>query len=486
MYKSITTIIVFIGLLGFAMRASGHGVQLKPYSFKADNGTTVAAQWGTFDVPLRHGVKNGKSIALSFVRFKSTSPHPGDPIVYLAGGPGGSGIAAARGKRFPLFMALRKVADVIVLDQRGTGASNSIPACAATAPPPPNLTQTRMTAYVDATIRHCMAFWHGKGVDISAYNTLENALDLESLRKALGVAKLNLLGISYGSTLALAALKIMPGNVNRMVLASPLGMNQTLRLPARTQDFLHRVDALLKSDPQLERVYPDLLGTMKTVLNRLGRKPVRVALKAPDGKPVTLAITRFLVQTATIRMLKDPDMLRNLPIMYYAMAAGAYRTVAMPLSAVFSRPLVIGGMGLGVRAAACVSPARQRRVEQQAKSTLLGDALNFTTEAFRSSGIERLQGNICQPVHSAVPAMVLTGTLDGRTYPAGHAEILRGLSNGTEVVVRNAGHDLFMSSPKVAADVAAFFRGASIPYSRIHVPPPDFVLPPAARPPSRG
>lgn len=440
------------------------------------------AQWGTIHVPLKHGVKNGKTIKLSFVRFKSTNPHPSYPIAYLAGGPGGSGIDAARGKRFPLFMALRRVADVIALDQRGTGASDPVPACAAATAPPSDLTQAKMTAYVAAAIHHCIAFWNGKGVDISAYNTRENALDLEGLRDALGVKKLNLWGISYGSTLALATLKVMPKHINRVVLASPLGMNQILRLPARTQDFLDRVDALLKSDPKLKHVYPDLLGTMQTVLDRLGRKPVRVTLQTPDGSTSTLAISKFLVQTATISMLKDPDKLRYLPIMYYAMAAGQFRQVAKPLLASFSRPLPLDGMGLGVRAAACLSPERENLVEQQASSTLLGNALNFTTEAFRSAGIPRLDGDICQPVHSDMPALVLTGTLDGRTYPAGHTELLRGLSNGTEVVVKNAGHDLFMSSPKVTDDIVAFFSSESIPYSRIHVPPPAFVLPPKSPP----
>jgi pimeloyl-ACP methyl ester carboxylesterase len=58
-------------------------------------------------------------IELAFVRFKSTAKNPGPPIVYLAGGSGGSGIGAARGSRFPLFMALREIADVIAFDQSG-------------------------------------------------------------------------------------------------------------------------------------------------------------------------------------------------------------------------------------------------------------------------------------------------------------------------------------------------------------------------------
>ena len=59
---------------------------------------------------------NSNVIELAFVRFKSTATNPGPPIVYLAGGP-------AYGSRFPLFMALREIGDVIAFDQRGTGYS---------------------------------------------------------------------------------------------------------------------------------------------------------------------------------------------------------------------------------------------------------------------------------------------------------------------------------------------------------------------------
>lgn len=456
------------------------GVEVTPYEFKADNGTVVEAERGKVDVPLKHEVNDGKTITLSFVRFKSTSPHPGYPIVYLAGGPGGSGMSAARGRRFPLFMALRKVADVIVLDQRGTGASDSIPHCSVAKPYPLDMTREKVAAYLKAAELHCMAFWRKKGVDISAYNTRENALDLESLRKALGAEKLNLWGISYGGTLALAALKVMPEHIDRVVIASPLSMSQTVRLPARTQDFLERVDVLLKSDPKLKKAYPDLLGLMKTVLDRLEKKPVQLTLQpSPEAKPVTLTITKFLVQVMTVKMLKNPDSLRYLPISYYLMAAGHFRPVFKQADASAERPVAsITGMTLGVRAASCLSTKRENLVERQAKTALLGNVLNFfSTKVKRGTGIKRLDSDFCQPVHSDVPVLVLTGTLDGRTYPAGHAEILQGLSNGSEVIVENAGHDLFMSSPKVTTDIVNFLSHRPVKYRRIKLPIPDFITP---------
>ncbi len=75
------------------------------------------------------GVERKALESLDPGRSLSTLVFDNAPAERLAGGPGGSGIAAAAGPRFALLQALRDVADVIVLDQRGTGKSNTAPPC---------------------------------------------------------------------------------------------------------------------------------------------------------------------------------------------------------------------------------------------------------------------------------------------------------------------------------------------------------------------
>src|SRR6185369_2059011 len=98
-------------------------LKINPYTFENDQKQKVDAEFGTLLVPENRSNPQSNLIELAFVRFKSTAKNPGPPIVYLAGGPGGSGIFTAKGSRFPLFMALREIADVIAYDQRGTGYS---------------------------------------------------------------------------------------------------------------------------------------------------------------------------------------------------------------------------------------------------------------------------------------------------------------------------------------------------------------------------
>ena len=57
---------------------------------------------GWLAVPESRSRPQGASIKLPVVRFKSTAEKPGYPIIYLAGGPGASGLESAKGFIFPV------------------------------------------------------------------------------------------------------------------------------------------------------------------------------------------------------------------------------------------------------------------------------------------------------------------------------------------------------------------------------------------------
>ncbi len=83
-----------------------HELTLTPYLFTARSGETVEAELGRFSVLENRANPRSRRIELSFVRFPSTAAHPGNPIVYLSGGPGAAATETARNWRFDIFMAL--------------------------------------------------------------------------------------------------------------------------------------------------------------------------------------------------------------------------------------------------------------------------------------------------------------------------------------------------------------------------------------------
>jgi pimeloyl-ACP methyl ester carboxylesterase len=189
--RAVATAVLLLSTSAFA--ADAPSLRVEPYAFRLADGSDLAAERGTFSVPEDRNDPGSRRIEIGFVRFRSTSPSPGAPIVYLAGGPGGSGVATARGPRQPIFLALRAVADVIALDQRGVGLSNSIPACVADRrlDPAAMLNEATLTLYYRQTLGTCLVRWRAAGVAVGGYTTEQNAEDLEDLRNALGVRQID-------------------------------------------------------------------------------------------------------------------------------------------------------------------------------------------------------------------------------------------------------------------------------------------------------
>ena len=174
-------------------------------------------------------------------------------------------------RRFPLFMAMREVADVIALDQRGTGLSEPRLVCPETLDYPLDRPGHReeMLHLMTGKARSCAESFRSQGVDLSAYNTSESADDLESLRVALGAPKISLWSISYGTHLALAALRRHEKGIDRVILAGVEGPDHTAKLPGNIQKALETVNELMKKDPAVRSKIPDFMSLIRQLGARL-------------------------------------------------------------------------------------------------------------------------------------------------------------------------------------------------------------------------
>src|SRR6266446_9458919 len=100
---------------------------------------------------------------------------------------------------------------LVAFDNRGTGKSCVIDC-------PGLQTSTLTTIEQDAALaRDCAAII---GPSRRFYATRDHAEDMESVRVALGVGRIGLFGVSYGTKLALAYALAHPSEVDRIVLDS--------------------------------------------------------------------------------------------------------------------------------------------------------------------------------------------------------------------------------------------------------------------------
>jgi len=454
----------------------------KAIQFEND-GQSIAAFQGTIQVRENRSNPNSRFIPLTYVRFPATGISTGSPIIYLAGGPGGSGISTAQypGFRFPLFMALREFGDVIALDQRGTGKSKTAPKCTAKQSMPigKKMDEQKLTQLYRAAAAECVTFWKNQGIDVLGYTSVESAKDIDQLRLHLNADKVTLWGISYGSHLALTAMKTMPGKIDKVVIASAEGLDQTVKLPARTDAYFARLQLAINQQPKAIQAYPNINAMMQRVHSQLRNHPIALKIPQKDGSEVDFLFQYFHMQGIASSMIADPQRgVSRLLGLYRALDNG--HTEMLP--SIVKRAgfdddkISFNLMSFGMDIASGMSKKRANMVAEQAKTSLLGNLLNFPMPQLNRAikGLD-LGDDFRKVPSSNVPTLLLTGTLDGRTYPQAQLEATLGLSQLTQVVIENAGHNLFMVSPKVTEVIKAFLKGESIKSNKLKIELPQFI-----------
>ncbi|MGN6372498.1 MAG: alpha/beta hydrolase [Solirubrobacteraceae bacterium] len=158
-------------------------------------------------VPLDRGGVLPGSVTLAVERHQAGAAPSEDAVVALAGGPGQAAIPLASVAEQAMAPALSS-RDLIVFDQRGTGASGPLQ-CSAL--------ERASSGSVGRAFEQCA---QQIGPPRGSYTTAESVADIEAIRQALGYRRLVLFGVSYGTKVALEYAERYPANVEALVLDS--------------------------------------------------------------------------------------------------------------------------------------------------------------------------------------------------------------------------------------------------------------------------
>ena len=179
-----------LAIAGTPASAENESIRWEPYEGEALDGSPLHGELGRLDVPLQHADPNGPTMELAFVRYRTSHENPGPPIFYLAGGPGGSGVDLAGGIGTHPQMRLLEYADVIGIDQRGTGLSRpqleSPEELRIQLPLDRAVTRDETIAGLSQAAARTVRHWARRGVDPKVYNTRESADDIDAVRQAFG------------------------------------------------------------------------------------------------------------------------------------------------------------------------------------------------------------------------------------------------------------------------------------------------------------
>ena len=485
-----------VSLISFCVPAisqSHHAgeLTLEPYSFRTYDGSAHPAELGHLWVPASRSNGSGGLLQIAFVRIRSTASKPRPPVVFLPGGPGIPATAIGRVPvYYELFEKLQAHSDVILLDQRGIGMSVPNTQCPEGQPPPPDVF-VKETAFREALIagaRACAEYWRAKGFDPASLTTAASADDLEDLRSALGAAKISLLAHSYGTSLALDALRRHGEHLDRVVLAGVEGPDQGLPMPLAFDLALRRLSALAAAAPKLLDAFPDTYREFQQVLEQVGKEPLTMRIRNPRTKEeLPVKVGPFVLQFAVKSMLPNGQRVGRIPALVYSLAHGDSSLLTGAVQDLYNG-MTSGftAMQFAVSCSEGSSASRRQLAREQASHSVFGDApfIHLDPGVCEAVGAAAPSADSLLPVWSSVPTLLIDGTLDSNTPDYQAAEVLWGLENGASVTVENGFHET-LPSPDVQAAAAGFLNGAHVLRQVIEWPAPEFLTMEEARAPQR-
>ncbi|MDD5371515.1 MAG: alpha/beta hydrolase, partial [Anaerolineaceae bacterium] len=384
---------------------------------------------------------NGRKINLAIVRIpaRNRSAQP-DPVFLLAGGPG----QAATQVFLPILSAFTRInqeRDLVMVDQRGTGSSGALncpnrddSASLSIPNPSPAIDLQRL--------KDCAQTLTG---DARNYTTATTVQDLDEVRQALGFDQINLIGVSYGTRLALEYLRTNPGRVRSLVLDGvvppdwPLGVTAS----ADAQQALDHILQRCQEQPGCRQVFPDLPRELRNLIQTLTDQPPLVAIPNPNtGAPIHLLLTRNRAATTLQILSYTQETAALLPLLIHNAAGRDFAGLAAQFMVVNQelQGSIAEGLYYSIVCAEDVPFYPQNSTA--ISDSYLPDSKAELADACSVWPHAAPRASLPQPVSSNAPVLLLSGEDDPITPPANAQQVANNLPNSLALVAPGMGHNV--------------------------------------------
>ena len=423
----------------------------------------IQAQCGRLPVPENPAAPGGRRIALrvAVVPAISTRKRP-DPLFVLAGGPG-MAATSFYASVAPVFDRIRRDRDLVLIDQRGTGGSNALD-CESSEE---DLYEST-TAEIDAETERCLRML-GAHADVRFYTTSLAAQDLDRVRAALGYERIDLYGSSYGTLVAQQYIRRFPDRVRSVILDGVVPPQRALGALSAldAQAALSSIFTRCAQQQACHAHFGDPAAAYEQLRDELGDHPVWVDLTDPtSGEPYRLQFTDYQLSMVLRLASYTPELAALLPLdLHEAAAGGNFAPLAgqfLLIDRVYGEAIA-EGMNDTVICSEDV-PFYHVSAEQRAElaATFLGTSQLDGLEAIcRIWPRGPVDPDFHQPLHSDVPALLLSGSDDPITPPRYAAQAARGFTRSLSLVIRGFGHGQ-LTDPCMARVMAQFIRRGSV------------------------
>ena len=424
-------------------------------------------QCGWVTVPLRHEAVGGKSIRLWTARVGAAGAvSRDDPVLYINGGPGIATVDSILPhlEESKTMALLRDGRDVILFDHRGSGRSEqslcpdlakSLNAISAMGLDAAEEDARQRTEFVKCRTDAAQA-----GLDLEAYTTAATVSDMESIRTAFGIEKWNLAAISYGTLVALHAMRTSPQSIRSVILNSPFPPNSAAwaEQSSTAAAAFAAIDRECAAQPTCKKRFGSIVPKLEATLARLERTPLKDGEKLVTGRQFAQAIWPLAVRSSTVKFVPlaidraysgDAALIKKMVAMF---AGGGSFGDFSPAQAYAIGCHESGNTADWYRRARALYPAMV--------SAAPDDSMDRLCAAFRPGFADP---SFFAPVSSAIPTLLYTGSLDPATPTIDAYQTTRFLSNATLVEVRGASHGPMVEDDCTSTIARAFLAEPSAP-----------------------
>ncbi len=331
MSKSV--LYIFFIILLIAPNINVHAqpqIQWEPHPIELDEEIKDRVRFGFLPVPENRNNPDSREIYMAFTVIESTADNPlPDPVILL---PGGIGVGH---NQFVNTIASSSFAkqvlqnrDFIIIDVRGSGYSH--PRLCLNLNSEELMTQMNIKTgeelqrIMQQAFDECAEKLRKAGAEVTAYNSVEIAHDVEDLRTALGYEQWNVRGHSYGTRHSMTQIQQFPHTVRSAALSgmSVLHGYSNYR-PVYTARSLQIVFDYCSSDYNCNEVYPDLEGDFIRLLQSIDEKPIPIPSFAQNlAGEVNIKITPLYIQEGLFRILYAKSGIEIIPALIHQLAEG--------------------------------------------------------------------------------------------------------------------------------------------------------------------
>ncbi len=434
--------------------------------------------------------KNSGGFSLAFAILHDDSPqHQSDPVVYLQGGPGSGGRIHKDGiEQWLVWKNYANLArDIILIDPRGTGRSRPAIKCDEYSHfnrslMRKNLSLSDELAQGYEVVTRCFSALENSQPPVAhqLISTQKNAEDVRALMLLLKYSEWNILGVSYGTRLALEIARqeqMSPQAVRlkSMVLDSvyPAGYGGVQTWPQVLDEAMQTFFVGCEKETACgakHQLSTPLLDRFNRALKQLQQHPMELTVPRWDGEaPITFLVNDHRFLSASFAAIYDPHDWPNIVTAIAAVEQGKTEGLKPIIEPYINNSFNADFNSLTFMAVDCADnpiKAQQDYDNQVQKFPLWAE---YTRDQWRYQSCHALQRAESESAltlaASAVPSLLIAGRLDPIT-PVQWAEELHGLLPQSQLVVRNKlAHSVLSSDTCLLENLRYYFDSPTHEFS---------------------